>query len=366
MQKYLKMVGNGQRTARDLIPTEAEEAMRMILSGGASIAQTAAFMAALRIKEESTDELATFGRVLREYSTRIETNHPALVDICVPYDGRSKTFSVIPAAALIAAACDVKLSLHGRLGQNTPPKFGFGVGDVLKQLGIQVDLSLEAARTLIDDNMVGMAFVTSSQFAPLLETFNQVRLEYGMRSFFNTIEKLINPFGAHIGIVGVFHGPVLRRVALAMQAQGYERGIAVQGPEGSSDVFTSRRTPIAEFGKDGSPELIEWSVDPSEFGWWERAEEYPAPVTLEANAELTRKVLDPAAKHDVPESYRRSCVLTAGLIVYAAGKTDTFQDGLAVAQTAIDSGAAYQRLVRLREASQEAALTDNAPSSINL
>src|SRR5258707_8972269 len=143
MQRYLKIIGNGQRTARDLTLDEAESALTLIMEGQASLPQVAAFMAALRIKEESAEELSVFARVLRHYCQTMPLTIPNLVDICVPYDGRSRLPSLIPAAALIAASAGARDVLHGRTGQNTPPKFGVGVGDILSSLGIRVNSPLE-------------------------------------------------------------------------------------------------------------------------------------------------------------------------------------------------------------------------------
>ncbi len=351
MQPFLKIVGNGQRTARDLTGEEAETVIEMVLDGRATTAQTAALIAALRIKEESADELAAFARVLRRHSERIELNHPRLVDICLPYDGRSKAPSLVPAAALIATAAGAKIALHGRPGPTTAPKFGVGVGDVLAALGVAIDLPLAAAAKLIEDDSVGVAFVSSAQFSPTLEKFNAIRIEYGMRSFFNTIEKLINPLGAPSAITGVFHGPVLSRVAAAMQAQHYKRGIAVQGPEGSIDVLTSRRTNLIEFT---SLEAIptESIIDPTKFGWWERTEtETPAePVTAASNAQLTRLLLQPDNLALRP--LQRGALLTAALMIYVADKAGSVEAAIVAAQQALASGSAELRLTRLCSVSQ--------------
>lgn len=342
MQRFLKIVGNGRKTARDLTTVEAEEAFEMVLSGHASQAQTAAFMAALRIKEESADELTVFTRILRRYCQRIEHVQPDLVDICVPYDGRSKTPLLIPASALIAAAAGAKIGLHGRLGQTLPPKFGVGIGDVLRCLGVAVDCTLDEAEKVLSE--VGVAFVVSEKFAPCLSSFDQIRLDYGMRSFFNTIEKLVNPFNAGVGMVGVFHQPVMRRVAQAIQAQGYARGLVVQGPEGSVEVLTSRRNPIVEFQGDAA--LTEWNVDPASFGWWERIDETRS-FDPKTNADLTVQLLHPTQA----TPYQRSALITAALILYASGKAATFEAGQAMAQQSLHTGAALERLKLWREAS---------------
>ncbi len=342
MQRFLKIVGNGRKTARDFTVAEAEEAFGMVMNGQASLAQVVVLMAAMRIKEESVDELAVFTRLLRPYCERLTQRQPDLVDICIPYDGRTKIPLLIPASALIAAAAGAKVGLHGRLGQVLPPKFGIGVGDVLQCLGVAVDSSLQDAEKIL--NQVGMAFVVSEKFAPCLTKFDQIRLDFGMRSFFNTIEKLVNPFNAETAMVGVFHQPVMRRVAQAAQAQGYARGLVVQGPEGSVEALTSRRNPIVEFRGDAP--FTEWTVDPAAFDWWGRIED-PRSVTPQMNADLTVELLSPTEANP----YQRSTLLTAALILYASGKATTFEDGLQMARESLESGAALERLKLWREVS---------------
>jgi anthranilate phosphoribosyltransferase len=350
MQQYLKIVGNGRRTARDLTAEEAEAAFTLIMERRASLPQVAAFMAALRIKEETAEELAVFSHVLRRYCQISTLPHPHLVDICIPYDGRSKHMSVILAATLIAVSSGARVVLHGRYGQSTPPKFGLGVGDILSALNVAVNLPLNAAGTLLMDGSIGVTYVDASQFAPALEYFNSVRLDYGMRSFFNTIEKLINPFGAPNAITGVFHGPVLERVAAAMQQQGYQRGLAVQGTEGAIDVMTNRRTPIIEFQANAS--LQPWSIDPAKYGGWSDIDETDIDVTPISNAVLTWQILESHLKPDL-NSFRRSALLTAALIVYVSGKVPSYAEALEQVQMALISGDVSARLARWQTRSMQ-------------
>lgn len=345
MQRFLKIVGNGRKTARDLTPEEAEEAFELIMRGQASPAQVAVFMAALRIKEESIEELGVFTRILRQYCQRIPHTQAGVVDVCVPYDGRSKTHLLIPASALIAAAAGANIALHGRVGQVLPPKFGVGIGDVLKKLNVAVECSLQDANDILAQ--VGVSFILSENFAPCLNAFDPVRLEYGMRSFFNTIEKLVNPFNAEAVLVGVFHGLVMPRVAGAARSQGYARGMVVQGPEGSIEALTSRRNPILEFSQ-ADEALTEWTIDPAAFNCWGRIED-PRPITAETDAELTLELLQPTGA----SPYRQSAQLTAALMLYASGKTPSYEAGLEVARNSLESGAALERLRRWQEISQK-------------
>jgi anthranilate phosphoribosyltransferase len=344
MQQYLKIVGNGQRTARDLTAAEAEAAFTLIMERWASLPQVAAFMAALRIKEESAEELAVFTQVLCRYCHTTSLSIPHLVDICVPYDGRSKHFSLIPAAALMAASAGARVVLHGRCGQSTPPKFGLGIGDIFSALNLAVNLPPDAASALLLDDSIGLTYVDVSQFAPALEYFNSVRLDYGMRSFFNTIEKLINPFDAANGITGVFHGPVLERVATAMKKQGYQRGFAVQGTEGAVDVMTNRRTPLIEF--QAAVDFQSWTIDPAKYGGWTQDEAPEMPLNAQTNALLTQQILMPHLVNPGLQHYRRSALLTAALMVYASGKAASYAKAIESVEAALMSGEAYARLAR--------------------
>ncbi|HEX2909190.1 MAG TPA: hypothetical protein VH186_00175 [Chloroflexia bacterium] len=372
MQDFIKIVGNGRKTARDMTYEEASAAMTLILEGKASEGQTAAFMAALRIKEESGTELAAFAATLRRYCRTVKAEQPKLVDLGLPYDGRSKSLSLTPAAACIAAATGAAVAMHGRPGPTTPPKFGLGVGDTLAALGIEVGTTPEEAARLLENPAVGLAFVSTARFAPYLEEFNRWRLDYGLRSFFNSIEKLLNPFGAPVGLAGVFHGPVLSKVAETLAGQGFRRGLAVHGPEGSLDVLTSRTTRLVEFGGPGSgsrDELNTWLIDPADFGWrtpsrpesayaapnqpansTEAIDGEPALPSLSAqeNAELTLRLLN---RKEPDVRLQHSALLSAGLLIYAAGCAGNLKDAVALAEEALFSGEALARLESWRKAS---------------
>jgi anthranilate phosphoribosyltransferase len=321
--------------------------MELVLNGEGSPTQLGALMAILRIKEESAEELAAFASVLCRYSQRVELDLPHLIDICVPYDGRAKSPILILAAAFIAAGCGVYVGLHGRSEQKTGPKFGIGIGDIWASLNIPHNLSLEAAAQFLQET--GVAYVDAAQFAPL-EQFNEIRRDYGMRSFFNTIEKLMNPFGAKTALLGIFHGPVLMRVAQAMQSQ-YERGVVVQGPEGSIEILTSRRSQLVEFNRHQNDELVEWVIDPALLGWWEKIEDAPAELTAASNAELTELLINPSNQTSQLEIYRHSTLMTAALMIYSAGKAESFGKALTLAETSLNNGAAQKILTTLRQTS---------------
>jgi anthranilate phosphoribosyltransferase len=171
-----------------------------------------------------------------------------------------------------------------------------------------------------------------------------------MRSFLNTVEKLLNPFTMPTAIVGIFHYPVMQRVIETVKQLGYSRGLAVQGSEGSIEALISRRTPILEFNPDGEASQ-EWAVDPHTFDCWEAA-----PVgdllTAENQAALTLQILDPAS--NITSYYWQSAILTAGLMLYSASLSTTLTEGVTQAQGALESGTAQQHLMGMKKESHYA------------
>ena len=307
MQAYLKLI-------------ETRDVMKLIAIQATTPTQLAALMAILRFKEETSAELIGFREALRNHIQSVNTPMPHLVDVGLPYDTRSKSPSLILAAVCIAAACGIRVALHGRAGQNTPPPLGVGIGDILQQPGFSPFLSLEQAQQLLEDETVGFAYVDSSQFAPALECLNSVRLDYGMRSFLNTIEKLLNPFNASNTVIGIFHGTVQNRVAEVAHGSGYQRGLVIQGPEGAIDILPGRRSPIAEVTPNGS--IVEWQIDPAQFDGWHKLDNEPTHLTARSNAELTEQILLPV-KGSL-ETYQRGALMTAALLLYAAGKAAAY------------------------------------------
>src|SRR5690242_18541532 len=88
----------------DLTPADAREAMLAILDGQATTPQIAAFLAALRTKGETPDELLGFARAMRERVQRIDAGPGPLLDTCGTgaADG-PQTFNISTVVAFVVA-----------------------------------------------------------------------------------------------------------------------------------------------------------------------------------------------------------------------------------------------------------------------
>src|SRR5438105_7088311 len=138
---------------RDLTEPEAARAMASIMDGEATPAQVGAFLAALRLKGETVDEIAGMARVMRDKALRV--NHPgSLIDTCGTGGDGSSTFNVSTAAAFVAAGGGVAVAKHG----NRAASSRCGSADVLEALGARIDLQPDQVASCIAQTGIGFMF----------------------------------------------------------------------------------------------------------------------------------------------------------------------------------------------------------------
>src|SRR5215813_1582729 len=141
----------------DLAQAEAAALLEAILADDATDSQIAAALVALASKGETEGELAGFAETMRARCNRIRTKHTAFVDTCGTGGSGAKTFNVSTAAAFVVAAAGLPVAKHGNVGVTSKS----GSADVLRALGVRVDLPPEQVSEIFDE--IGICFM----FAPL-------------------------------------------------------------------------------------------------------------------------------------------------------------------------------------------------------
>ncbi|WP_199615323.1 anthranilate phosphoribosyltransferase [Paenibacillus alkalitolerans] len=325
MKELLKEVGRGKRGARDLTYEEAVRAAEMIVGGEATPAQAGAFLVAERIKMESTDEIMAFVDVLRPFSRRHPL--PGSLDCAGPYDGRTKSFMAALPVAFVLASCGVPVSLHA--SRSLPPKWGVTLTDVLFEMGIHADIDTfhkAAAET-------GVLFTPAEEACPPLAAMRQLREELGLRTVFNTAEKLLRYSDAPYLAFGVFHGTVFEKMTELVTRLGVKRALITQGMEGSEDLPVNKRT-RAYLVDDGVPELL--VIDPELYNLYEEVPDME--WTASAQAQTAVAVL----RGECEPAFRQITVLNAAVRLWLANAAGSIEAGLDAARTALDSGEAHR------------------------
>ncbi|WP_281889045.1 anthranilate phosphoribosyltransferase [Paenibacillus sp. YYML68] len=326
MIALLREIGRGKRGSRDLTYEEALRGALSILEGEATTAQTAAFLMAQRMKMESTDELRAFVDALRSRCTVFPIADG--IDCAGPYDGRVRTFIATVPTAFVLAACGLPVTLHG--SPSLPPKRGIAVSDVLEALGAPVERLTYTALTEAAVQS-GFIYVPTEQWCPPLGRLRAVREELGMRTIFNTAEKLLRPTDASAMAVGVFHGTVFERMSELLLALGVQDGIVVQGLEGSEDIGAHQRTRAYRL-RDGQAELF--IIDPDMYEL--QSEMIERIWTPEQQAEASMSVLT----GDAELGLLNPVLLNSAVRLWVSHRAGSIEEGIYMARHAIEQGEA--------------------------
>jgi anthranilate phosphoribosyltransferase len=334
LREQIKLAVEGQNLTR----AQSAAALDAMLDGGAPVSQMAALLVALRMKGETPDEIAGAAQSLRSRAVRVEVSQERLIDTCGTGGDGSHTFNISTTAAFVAVAGGARVAKHG----NRAVSSKCGSADVLTALGVEVELAPDAVAACIDECGIGFLFAPRHHGA--MKHVAPVRKELGLRTLFNLLGPLANPAGARRQLLGVYAAHLVPVLAQTLVELGCDRAFVVHGAGGLDEISTSGPTLICEV-RSGTVRKFEFS--PEDAGI-ERAplSELRGGDAAE-NAVLLRGVL-----RGESGARRAAVVLNAGAALAAAGVCETIPDGARLAERAIDSGAALDRLERLIRVSQ--------------
>jgi anthranilate phosphoribosyltransferase len=318
----------------DLTGEEMMGVMQAIMTGGATPAQIAGFLVALRMKGETVTEIAAAAEVMRGLATGVDlAGLEHTVDIVGTGGDAAGLFNVSTASMFVAAAAGCHVAKHG----NRSVSSRSGSADVLEALGIRLDLApAEVARCVRE---IGVGFMFAPAHHGAMKNAIGPRRELGVRTIFNVLGPLTNPAGVPHQLLGVFADDLLEPLALVLQRLGALHVLVVHGRDGLDEISLAETTDVAEL-KDG--QVVRFAIRPEDFGL-RRA---PLDTLRVSGPDESREILlgvlggRPGPAHDI-------VALNAGAAIYAAGRAETLAAGIARAVEVIASGAARERLDRL-------------------
>ncbi len=322
----------------DLTADEAAAAMHEIMEGRAAPSQIAGLLIALSMKGERPAEIVGLARTMRAHAVRLTKTHAPVFDTCGTGGDRSGTFNVSSAAALVVAACGLRVAKHG----NRSVSSQCGSADVFEALGVNVAATPETVERCLDQ--VGLAFFFAPTFHPSMKHAAPARRELGVRTAFNLLGPLTNPAAATRQLVGVPRPELTELVARALALLGSERAWVVHGADGLDEISTTGYTKVSEC-RDGM--VHTFYVHPAEFGLPKASLDALKGADAAFNAARLRAVL---AGERGPA--RDIVLLNAGAALFIAGVAASVGDGIARTADAIDSGRAAKVLDRLVAVSQ--------------
>ncbi len=325
MKEYLQKLVQRQ----SLTTQEAELAIAKIFTE-ASDAQIASFLTALKMKGETPEEIAGLARGMKKAANVINPKvNGILVDTCGTGGDSQGTINVSTGAALVASACNVAVAKHGNYSITSKS----GSADVLKELGVKIDLAPKEVEKTIEK--AGIGFMLAPVFHPSMKRVAQIRKDLGFRTVFNILGPLTNPANAKAQVLGVFDGSLLETMADVLNILGTKRALVVHS-NGMDELSNTGETKVVELNNG---KITKYTVTPEKLGVRRASISDIAGSTPEENAKDIVEVLKgkKGAKRDI-------IAINAGAALLVSEKAETLASGIKTANQAIDSGAALNKL----------------------
>ncbi len=312
-----------------------EAVMRQLMEGVATPAQVAGLLVALRMKGETVEEIIGAARAMRAYATHVRPRAPVVIDTCGTGGDLRGTFNISTAAAFIAAGAGLTVAKHG----NRAMSGSVGGADVLEALGVKIDLPPERVAACID--AVGIGFLFAPVFHPAMRHAAAPRRELGVRTMFNLLGPLSNPAGARHQVVGVYAAQWTEPLAAALGRLGSLHVLVVHGEDGLDEISLAAPTQLSEW-KEGV--LRTYRITPEEMGFKRCRDGDLEGGDRQAAASIIRGIVAGATgpRSDI-------AVLNAAAASCVGGQAPSLAAGIRIAQEAIGSGRARQKLTQLIE-----------------
>ena len=333
INKVLEQLSNGHHLSN----IQMQEVIKNCMTGDLSDVQTAAFLALMRMKGETVEELTAAATIMTEYARPIHLGS-GLVDIVGTGGDGKNTFNISTISSFVVAAAGLPIAKHGSHSVSSRS----GSADFLLQAGFELELSDQALADCIEQCQI--AFLFGPHFHPAMRHVRRARQQLGIRTLFNLLGPLLNPAGVKRQVVGVFDKQWLKPVAQVLAHIGSERALVVSSDDGLDEISIAACTHVMEYHNS---ELKSWVIDPKRYHCY-----HPNLDAIIVENPAESLIIAEAVFSGASGPARDIVVLNAAAVLYCGGLCLDFESAIEKARLAIDSGLAKHRFNQLRELTQ--------------
>lgn len=319
---------------QSLSEPEAEQLMGGWLAEAVPDVMSGALLAALQAKGVSAQELAGMARVLQRASLGSPLDLPLLLDTCGTGGDGAGTFNISTAVAFVVSAAGIPVVKHG----NRSASSKVGSADVLEGLGIPMGGEPQRVRSAASE--VGITFLFAPAWHPALKAVVPYRRTLKVRTIFNLLGPLVNPFYPQRQVIGVYGADLLERMAEALKLLGSQQAVILHSREGIDEAGLARPTDLAVLKNSRVTREV---VDPQALGL------AAAPLSDLAGGELADNVeiLTAVLQGKGTQAQRDVVALNAGIALRVGGKAQDWGQGVQLAQEILAAGSGWDRLQAL-------------------
>jgi anthranilate phosphoribosyltransferase len=337
MSKELSAMLDRLLDGQSLDEKEAYTLMKQFAAGELGAALAGAFLAGLRAKGESAEEVRGFATAMRELAVHPEIpDGSATVDTVGTGGDASGSFNISTGAGLLAAACGVRVVKHGNRSISSKS----GSADMLECLGMPLPLHEKDAVDCLQ--ATNFTFLFAPAYHPAMKEVMPVRGAMGVRTVFNMLGPLTNPAAPPTQLIGAWSEAAAGLMANALAGMPIERAFVVHGEPGWDEA-----TPAGDFilfdVRDGKVDRT--TRAPEDYGLERCKPEDLSGGDAAHNAAALRQVF--SGEDTGP--HRDALLMSTSLVLEVQGMAKDATQGVEIARTAIDDGNASALLDKLQE-----------------
>ena len=324
-------------SGNDLTDDQSNYLMNAWLENKIEPVQTGAFLAAFRSKGVSGNELSVMAKVLQNAS-KAPSNIPTieLADTCGTGGDGANTFNISTAVAFISAALGVKIAKHG----NRSASGKVGSADVLESLGLPLIASPEKIIEALE--LFGITFLFAPSWHPSLVNLAPLRKSLGVRTIFNLLGPLVNPFRPTFQVLGVAKADLLDPISIALKGMGLKRAVVVHGAGGLDEASLAGANQFRFLKNDSIKSKI---IHPSDVGLSEISNDYLKGDNLKTNAQILMSLL----KGEGNKYHKEVVALNTALVLWVTGIEDELALGVKRSLDILNSDKPWSLFLELRD-----------------
>lgn len=317
---------------------ESKAAFERLFAHEMDDAQMRDFLLSLKLDDNTPVEaIAAGAAVMRSHAVPLpveEALRPKLIDVVGTGGDKSGSFNISSTTSILLASCGAYVAKHGNRSITSKS----GSADVLEQLGVRLDLSLEATATMLEET--GFCFMFAQNHHPAMKFIMPVRKSIDEKTVFNVLGPLTNPAGVRKFLLGVFDRAFVPKIAEALKMNDADSAIVVSAEEGMDEISISGVTHAARL-QNGI--ITEYEIDPEAFGIKKAPFETILGGDAAQNAQILKNVLEGSATREQMDIVR----INAAAALLADGMARDMQEGLEIADAAVAGGKAAAKLQQI-------------------
>ena len=322
---------------RNLNHEQMHEVIYACMSGQYSETQIAVFLALMRMKGETTEELIAAADVMQQLAHSIELGKNLIDIVGTGGDGKN-TFNVSTACGFVVAAAGIPVAKHG----NRSVSSRSGSADLLEHAGFILSLTDQQIKACIQQ--CGLAFLFAPHYHPAMHYARMARQQLGIRTLFNLLGPLINPARVKRQVVGVFSTHWQKPLARVLVHLGSERALVVSSHDGLDEISIAAPTEVVEYREKT---FHHWTIYPGDYDM-----QHHSLNDVIINSPDQSLALIQAVFSGKKGAARDIVLLNSAAAIYCANEHLPFERALEQAKIAIDSGKANQCFTQLCQLTQ--------------